>query len=374
VGGTFTIQELGKAGSSAGRRLDGAQGELFEWTAGPGQAGRADGGAKAIPRQAWEMGGKLRTVRTDYSGAKDPSEQVLGPSQEPQTFTGVWDDRWNFAGYAVAERKRFEAMCERGNLVQIGFQDDEFRGLITEWKFRRRLDYRITYSFTVSIHGRTDSGEAGSTAPETVRSSAQAFDEISALIEATAVSEERNRARAGLEGRMVQGVADSAKGRIATQLAARDTMGDTLDGQQLTVAERTSKLTSPFRQLATQARTIAGSASGLMADLTAARSDIDMTAESALSLLAFEEYTRTLRFQARILFRQSDKAAAELDKRAKPDAQRIYRPARGENLYGIALRFYGTAQAWRLIAERNNLTAFELSGDEVLIIPERGTG
>jgi hypothetical protein len=44
----------------------------------------------------------------------------------------------------------------------------------------------------------------------------------------------------------------------------------------------------------------------------------------------------------------------------------------GESLYAISRKFYGTPHAWRLIYDRNHLTSVTLTGDEILIIPERG--
>jgi hypothetical protein len=63
-----------------------------------------------------------------------------------------------------------------------------------------------------------------------------------------------------------------------------------------------------------------------------------------------------------------------MEERASPRAERLYKPSEGEHLYRISKKFYNTPLAWRLISERNHLKVMKMTGDEVLIIPERGAG
>ena len=76
----------------------------------------------------------------------------------------------------------------------------------------------------------------------------------------------------------------------------------------------------------------------------------------------------------RVLLGSSLAGAADMDERQSPHAERLYRPLAGESLYAISRKFYATPHAWHLIAQRNNLTVFEMTGEELLIIPERGPG
>ena len=319
-------------------------------------------------------------MRTDYPGAKTPSEQILGPNYAPQTlawrsqtFTGRFDDRYNFAGFALEEMRRFEEMAQRGNLVRIGFQDQTFEALITSWRFDYRRDWYIPYEFTVSVHGRAGDFQL-TRSPDTTRSATQAFDECNDIIAALVLADEQKRQFSAVEGKMNTPAVDGVKGATAAMLERLDSLADTLDQQALNVAEQSGRAVSPFRRLATHFRGIANSAFSMVDTLVEVRSDVELVSRTAMSVLAFEDWSRSARFNARILMGTSSSSAEAMDQRAQPDAVRVYRPRAGESLYKISRRFYGTPHSWRLIAERNGLTDFELTGEELLIIPERGVG
>jgi len=93
--------------------------------------------------------------------------------------------------------------------------------------------------------------------------------------------------------------------------------------------------------------------------------------QSAIGVLTFEDWSRSLRYTARVTMYQGLAGERSSAERAQPDAKHLYRPHAGESLYAISRRFYGTPFAWRLIYERNALTSFTLTGTETLIIPER---
>jgi len=371
--GTFTITELGRVGGKSGGRPDGGEGEIFEWTSDKQPGDAKKGGARAIPKQPWAQGGKLRTVRTDYPGARTPSEQVLGPQHSQQSFTGRWDDRYNFPTYARGEMRRFEEMARRGNLIRLGFQELTYEGLITQWVFNYKRDWYIEYQFTVSVHDRSDDFTLTDRSPPTTKSPAEAFDDVNDIVNAMGVRGEEALREEALEAKLQTDATDLSKASLESMELNRDALGDTLDNQELAVSD-TGNAVSPFRRLATQFRTVGNDGFAMLQTLTEVRSDVDLAVRTALSVLAFEDWSRSLRFQSRVLMGTSSEAANNMDERAEPDALRLYRPHKGESLYAISRRFYGTPHSWRLIADRNALTDFELTGDEVLIIPERGTG
>ena len=359
-------------GGRSGGRPDGGEGEIFEWTNDRTPPDAQKGGGRAIPRQAWDQGGMLRTIRTDYPGAKTPSEQVLGPNHKPQSFSGRWDDRYNFPTYARAEMRRFEAMVRRGNLVRISFQEISYEALITDWNFSYRRDWQIGYSFTASIHDRADDYDLADRSPDTTKSATESFDEVNDLINAFVADSEKQRRTRALEAKMGGTAMDASKAAQASMLANRDALADNLDQQELNVEEIGGRAFSPYRQLSTKFRAISDDAFGLIDDLIEVRSDVEMTVRTALGILDFEDWSRSLRFQSHVLMGTATQGANEMDERADPDALRVDRPHEGESLYAISRRFYGTPHSWRLIADRNGLTDFELTGEELLIIPESG--
>lgn len=361
AGNVFVVRELVQAGDLSAESADG---ERFEWSAARSPPNVSLGGARAIPHQAWELPGMQKTARTDYPGARRPSEQVLGPRHEPFTLNGRWDDRYNFPGYAVAEKRRFEDMCRRGNPVRIEFEDEVYEGLITNWVFTRRRRWDIGYQFTFSNHGRPDQAPASSATAGA--DAGQTFDEI--IISAQSLLAEHELMPRTLMVGDTKDDVDDALGDLAQDLSR---LSDSLDTR---TGSRALRPLTTFKGLAVRMRAIKGDCSRVLDSLVAVRADVDMAARTAMGVLDFESWRRSLAWQTRLLLGRSDRGARDMDARAEPEPLRAYRPHKGESLYAISRRFYGTPYAWRIIADRNGLKTLELEGTELLMIPVRGEG
>lgn len=362
--GAFTIVELFRVGGATSPQT----GERFEWTADPTPPDPLKGGARAAPMQPWTFARELRTVRTDYPGAKTPSEQVLGPRYAPFTLNGNFRDKYNFAGYAVREQQRLEALVGRGNICRFSYQDVVFEGLITNISFDYRRAFDIGYEFTVSNHGRPGDIDLANRSPASVLSARDLSQGMTAAIRiAGLVLDSADVAR----GQYQTGAVSDARASLADIEAAADAATATIEQREI---ETELKPVDSFRRAATQFRAVQQRAADAVLDLIELRADLEMATESAVAILDFEQWTRSLRFYYRILIGQSGLSAAQLDERAEPSALRFHRAAEGETLYNISNHYYGTPHAWRFIADRNGLTDVTLTGDELLIIPERGAG
>lgn len=361
--GVFTIIEL--------RKTDGEEGERFDWVADKSASGVdtsisvANGGVRAAPQGSWRIGGQMRTVRTDYPGALTPTEQVLGPAYEPAQFAGVFDDRYNFEGYAVKEMRRLEGVCRRGNKVRVSFQDQTFEGVITAWEFDYRRESQVGYALTVSIHDRTDNVDRKIVPPKEMTPT-EAFDEVE--FRRQAIEQAKTEKPGNVIDRLSSEEMDSLTADLDASVAA---CGATIDQREISSG---GESITPFKRIGTHFRNIGSRAHDLTVATHDFRSDTTLSYQTALGVLSFESWYRTTTFTARILFANSQQAAATMDARDEPDARRLYRPREGESLYDISRRFYGTPWAWSLIYERNNLTSFELTGDETLIIPDKVQG
>lgn len=358
--GIFTIDEF---------MADGREIRRFTWTADTTPVNLSEGGAKACPLKGWAQPSKLRTKRTDYPGSDgDPSEQVLGFNHDPFTLRGRWDDRHNFAGYAIKELFRFEEMVARGRPVRIQYQSMTFIGLITNLVPDYRLEWYIRYEFTFSVHRRGDvSAAAGlKSTPSAVPPVASSVDDIEAHALAM---EELDVFRPAL---LVGELGDTVSAGLADISSTLGQLQATLDQNQIDVI--VDDTITPFRRIATQMRSVRGAALDNVANLSAVRADVDLAIKDANNMLSFEVWSRGLREVGRRLAGVSYQAALDVEERDTPAAETLYRPKAGESLYRIANRFYGNADAWRLIAERNNLRTITLDGTEVLVIPARGQG
>jgi hypothetical protein len=352
--GRWVISELD-------RDARGGPGEVFEWTADSKASGK--GGARAAPIGTWKFGVQQRHVRTDYPGATTPSYQILGPSMKSFTLEGVFDDRYNFPGYAVAEMRRLEDMIRRGSFCRLQFQDQVFIGLFTDCDFPYKRDWQIGYALTFDVSER----------PEVSAERVRVADDLSpgALLDAAdlhvqlALEFNDTAPRSLLTGSTMFEVESS----LTSMTSATDELALAFDNRDLATPD------SPvdgFTRLATKFRTLQGTAYELTLTLGAVRSDTELGVQTAMAVLDFEDWTRSLRFAARLAMGSAAAGDRACGARAEPDAVRLYRPQEGESLYAISRKFYSTPWAWRLIYDRNALSSVTLTGDEVLIIPERG--
>jgi len=358
--GVFIIQELRRVGGVLMASQDPDGGARFEWTSDARAVNTANGGARAAPLQPWDIGGALQTSKTWYGGSKTPSEQVLGPRLKDQTFHGSLDDRYNYPGYALETKRRFEAMCERGNFVRVSFQQEAWEGIITEWSLQYRRAWDIPYAFTLSVHGRPEDREISDRSPPTALSTTQVFDSVD-----TEIQELLDLNNGMPPAQLVGSTADDTIAALSTITVDRDALAETLDGNDYRGAKR------PYQQIATKLRLIHSGASALLDLLAEVRGDTEVVALTTMNMLDFEAWSRGLRYQARVIMGQARKAAQEVEERDEPKAERMYRPRVGELLYAVSQRFYGTPHAWQLIADRNRIRYFKLLGTELLMIPER---
>lgn len=360
---TFIITELRSDTDPA----NADEGERFEWTSDRDPVkpfdGTGGGGARACPMKPWPFGGQQRTVRTDYPSAVTPSEQVMGPMRKPFTLSGKWDDRHNGDGYARNELDRFEAMAKRGNLCRFQYGDLVLEGIIVEWDLEvDRLDY-IRYSFQVSVHHRPEEKDI-QRSPKTASDPLTLLDEFDTVVQALLDADTRSP-----RGAVAGTLADDITDQLVEITTARERLATTIDNRDIAAPEQP---VDAFRRIATQFRSARGAAYDLLVRLAEVRADLDMAQSTAMSVLEFEDWIRSLRFAARVAMGKAfdgDKAATE---HASPNAVRLYRPREGEHLYAISRKFYGTAHAWKLIYDRNDLQSFQMAGTETLIIPERG--
>lgn len=359
----FVIIELTAAGDPSVSDV----GERFEWTSDSRPVtefdGATGGGARACPLKPWAMPMEQRIVRTDYPNAVLPSRQIMGPRYQAQTFRGHWDDRYNGLGYAENELERFEGVWRRGNLVRVQYGAQVFEGIVATFTPTWLKAWRVEYEFTLDVDGRPGQQDRVRV-PETPSDPSTSLDQFD--IAAQALTDADQLAP---RGAIAGTLADDVTADLTATITARDDLAATVDQRDIAPPEQPI---DGFTRIATQFRTARNAAGSLLTRLESARADTDMTVRTAIGVLDFEDWTRTLRWQARIAMGTAlagDKAATA---RAAPDATRLYRPHLGESLYAIARKFYGTPHAWRLIYDRNALQSFTLAGGEILIIPERG--
>lgn len=343
-----------------------------------------------IPFKPWNFGVELRTVRTDYPGADDPTEQVLGPNFTPFTLNGVWDDKYNpqsrldpnnaddlailrapvgslarlaLGGYAELEQLAFENMVRRGNPVRITFEQLTIQGLITGVEFSYEKEWRIGYSFTFSPHHRQPGGAFSiSRSPRTVLNSTQLRNEANDIVN-TALEVHTRVPVNRLTGNLFN-AADTLLEEWVTQIAGIDL---SIEKRQLNPEQEAN---ASLLRLAANFFSLSTTAVNLISLLESLDSTEAMDFEAGIGQLDYDVWARGLQDVARAMVVSSQRASSELQQRAQPNALALYSPQAGESLYSISNRFYRTPHNWRLIATRNGLNSLILAGTELLVIPE----
>jgi hypothetical protein len=385
AGREFVIQELNTIGGSP---PPGGTFERFVWTA----------KNHNIPFSPWSFGLTQRTVRTDYPGADDPTEQVLGPNYDSFTLQGVWDDRYNApalnpqnaedraiinqagnlfggrpgaarkardkqGGYAIREWRRMEALVRRGNQVRITFEEITIQGLITDLEISYRRSWDIGYAFTFSPHHRQPGGRfALSRSPRSVLNSKQLRNEVSDEVD-VALAFHARAPRPRIKGTLYPDV-DAQVDAWSANLLVID---DAIEQRNLSLDTEPG---GGLLRLAANFFTMATISVTLIDELEALDSAEAMDFEAGVDVLDYDVWARGLQDQARRILVAAERAASELVQRAEPNSLALYQPDAGESLYNVSNRFYGTPHNWRTIASRNGLDSLLLAGTEILIIPE----
>ena len=290
-------------------------------------------------------------------------EQVLGWNFKPFTLKGRWDDRYMGAGAAYEEWYNFEALIKRGAVCRFEFEQVAVQGLIKNVEFTYRRADHIRYQFEVSPHTRGTPGPR-IPLPRGISSPVQ-FN-----LQAVAYSNDLLLLMIDLPGAWLRMdlfllvmvlVEDIA--RLITGIALL------IEGNFYVVAGDSfsplSRVINAFAELRTAARALATAVQGV-------RADTNLIYSSSADVLAFEAWGRGLGYRARLLMALCGEAERTLARQVQPDTAALYRPAEGESLYGISVRFYNTAHHWRRLMEANGLRSTVLTGTELLVIPALG--
>jgi hypothetical protein len=370
--GIFKIMEIPPGGKPG-------EGEVFQWTASKTPEDAANGGGRAAPEGSFEISSKLRFVRTDYSGAVVPSFQVLGAKREPFTWSGTFDDRFNFDGFSIREYKRAEKVLFRGNIVKISYKDEDFLALVIEFKVNRKLDWQMSYSLTVEVSGRTDNSEMDRTDKGNKIQPGAERDAQTVLLSRLAESHASRPATALVgspdSAQTAEALIRAGKSPTAGAKAALAQVSADLDKFSQMLDTKTGVLSpiGDFRTMATQMKVIQAGYTRVLTCLVQARSDFDVGYRSAAAVLSFEEWSRTTRTLCRLGAHRAQNAAVGFGERDVAKSKGLYRPFKGESLYNVSRVCYGTPHKARDIQIANNLHSWTLTGDEALTIPMGGT-
>ena len=321
---------------------------------------------KSMPFRPWKFGVTQRTIRTDYPGSTTPTEQILGWNFDEFSLEGRLDDKYNTPGFAAETQKTMELLVQRGNPVSMTWTNWTVSGVITNIEFDVRREWDIGYKITFSPHTRAKDPATAQDKSSGRKSASNMQKEINEQYEA--MDDLAKAAPLGsILGTRVGDVVDQLNDmkRQVEEIAFAIETGNF--GDPLSAGINILTIAGMFSKVAT----IGGNITGLLSD---AKSSDDLSyLTDAQKTLDFDYWAKQTAWVARQATFFGITNATAVKKLESPDAKRIYRPQVGESMYGISNKFYGTPHNWRIIAERNKISDFILTGDEILVIPDAVT-
>lgn len=342
---------------------------------------------RAMPREGWPGGVKVRSKREEDPGSDEVVEQVLGPSWKPFTLRGEWDDRFGGERFAQSQLDAFTKLVQRCNLATLTMGAETITGLITDFDFvRMRVReapglnggqsgdwWRIAYSFAVSPHYKLPGGDVRQQmqpAPQTSKSAASYQQAIEKDF-ATCADAHAMAPRTALVGKTFA-IVDAVMSNLSTAIDRSSVAVDSriVGGATSTPTNATGLAPAGSRRGVQAFSDVALYALALRDQARALDPATALAYETAAAMTGFVAWAGGLQSAAILLAADAQAAATDLARRLTPDAIAIYAPSSGELLATISTRYYRTPHRWRDIMHRNGLRSPVLTGDEqFLVIP-----
>jgi len=324
---------------------------------------------------------QVKTSRHEIPGSNKVVEHALAATWQPFEITGEWDDKWgnrrspsntvltNSGPYAISMFKEFAAMVTRMPLVRIEIDALSFVGLLTDLKLKYRTQTFIAWTATMSPHANEI---VTVDRPKTVSSQ-------SLVKWASDAAEQRDRIKllfddiTNAPGATLPAIAFKTNQLDDFTLKLLE-VNDSIDRMQGLIEDGFHTETeSKLLLMASTFRRIRASSTSAITFLKNSTPDNNIGYEDAITEMRLSEWYNGSVEQFWRMVGLASQAELDVRLRARQRPRAIYYPKAGESLERISLKFYGTADAWRAIYDKNNLSSIILTGDEELIIPERAS-
>lgn len=326
---------------------------------------------RALPYQGVAFPREQHVVQRWYPGNPSATIQVLGPRVGDVELTGKWKARFLLRGGMVqasgfvsigpdgavsAETlvAAFDSIVSSGNQLEVRWGPEVRRGVMTSFvpTYDRPEDIDWTAKFTWSQKGTRQPTRAAIASDMTndVRAALDAFDLIAAEQPRGILPNEASGIRAAIDE-------VRASGAAFTEALAQ------------VQAESSATLASVQRVQVLSRRAVnAGRAirAGNIADVPYVAL---LPTDGLREVFAVERWRRDLGASGRNYAATSARAGAAVEERYTPGAQRIVTVGQGETLRMIARRELGSADAWTVIADANNIVGSNVPVGTRLVIP-----
>lgn len=319
---------------------------------------------------------KVSTVRHEMPGSNTVVEQALAATWQPFEIVGEWDDKWGNRApsgtpgltapktgpYAMFMFTEFAELVSRMPFVRFEIDTLSFVGMLTDLVVTYRTATRILWKVTMSPHQNETLVDYSQKKLEKRQSIPKWLNDIANK----RVSLNVNLAKAKLMSLKTP--------RISRFTEAMDQINSACDRlDKLGYDTFTSDTLTKLLLMASTFRRVSESCNNLIDTLKTIVSTDDTAWGGILETFKHLEWRSDGLSVAWLMLGLSNEAAKDMERRAQQKPKAIYYPKAGESLERISVKFYGTADNWRQIYDRNHLSTLIMTGTEELLIPERAT-
>lgn len=344
---TLRIVELRKVGGSYEETLT-----EYEWNT------RSHSG----PQGAMALHLKVKSSRHEMPGSDDVVEHALSATWQPFDLSGDWRDVWMGTGEAERTFENFSRTVGKMGPVRLTIGKHSFVGLMTDFKPDYIEPGYYRWAFTFSPHKNESIG------PFRLRAAQLYQKPIPTWLEDAKNQRDTllDSAAAVQDLPITDDVIADVTAGLGEIVDAVDRIEGMVDNGFVDNAQRT------LLAMATTFRRVRLAGVSVAAQLKGRRADLSIAYDDAINELKFTYWAAQSTFDSWVMSGLARDAELDMRSRAATRPRAIYRPKAGEPLERIALRFLGSAEAWRDIYAANHLDSLVLTGTEELIIPEKG--
>lgn len=302
-----------------------------------------------------------------YAGNPRGTLQVLGPSESPTKFEGMWKDRFLagqvlFDGFDLdsdtltAEQlvQAFDLLRRGGNELRVQWSTQVRNGILARFRAEplRTQDWKWEAEFVWYSRDDADPPRAASdpTPQEpTLRTQQNALDDEIAF-------KPKNTAPAYLSS--VTGKLDSVRLGVMQILAGLGKVNGLVETSATAVGA-----------LAANGEGVRVTAEDVLSDLVDVPYTQAVYSDRVLDVLAIERWRRNVGNAAAALRSSTIRQVRRTLRDARPQMISAYTSRIDQTLRAIAFKVYGNAELWQTIADANGLVGSQVSAGTVLVIP-----
>jgi hypothetical protein len=307
----------------------------------------------------------LRHKKTWYAGNNVATLQVLGSEDSSTQLKGIWNDRFiadqvATAGFETPELARdvvtiFETLQRSGNALRFQWGDVVRMGILAEFEPNWLREQDVEWTMTFEWYGRDDQTVPRATADDPpnsaqLRQRSNQSDDQLAFEPKSVRPDYSERIRSQIAG---------VRGRVSA-------LFDRVRAAQSVVA---IPLTAVRGALA-DAEALRTAGNELSVELLEAPLEVATTFEELVDRLTAEVWRREQGRRARRTQAEGQRVARELRRLTRPEPLAVVTIRGGnDSLRRLALKFYGTADEWRRIADVNGLPDSVVAPGTLVVIP-----